>query len=93
MYSIFGKPLKRAFHTCVGHGEVGVRQKKLSPAERQGVGDFQPTSTSPFSPHCPGLGVVGFSAPIPPKTMEPGETKAGNIFNTLKLGGYHVVSP
>ena len=29
MYSIFGKPLKRAIQTCMGHGGIGGRQKKL----------------------------------------------------------------
>ena len=85
MYSIFGKPLKRAFQKCMGHGRVGVRQKKLFKAECQGFGDFQRISS------CPGLGGLKFSAPITPKTLEPGETKARNGFRTLNIGGSHVV--
>ena len=45
MYGIFGKPLKRAFQTCMGHGGVGGRQKKLPEAKRPGVRDFQPISS------------------------------------------------
>ena len=45
MYGIFGKPLKRAFQTCMGHGGVGGRKKKLPDAERPRVRDFQPISS------------------------------------------------
>ena len=45
MYGIFGKPLKRAFQTCMGHGGVGGRKKKLPEAERPRVRDFQPISS------------------------------------------------
>ena len=51
------------------------------------VRDFQPISS------CLGLGGFRFPAPIPPKILEPGETKAGNGCSTLKTGGYHVVGP
>ena len=33
MYGIFGKPLKRAFQTCMGHGGVGALKKKFSGPE------------------------------------------------------------
>ena len=29
MYGIFGKPLKRDFQTCMGHGGVSVQQQKF----------------------------------------------------------------
>ena len=45
MYGIFGKPLKRAFQTCMGHGGVGGRKKKLPEAKRPRVRDFQPISS------------------------------------------------
>ena len=42
-----------------------------------------------------GSDVQVFRSPVPnpPKTLELGEPKAGNGFSTLKIGGYHVVSP
>ena len=45
MYGTFGKPLKRAFQTCMGHGGVGGRKKKLPEAERPRVRDFQRISS------------------------------------------------
>ena len=44
MYGIFGKPLKRAFRTCMGHGGVGPLKKKIFEAERGRVMDFWPFS-------------------------------------------------
>jgi hypothetical protein len=44
MYGIFGKPSKRAFQTCMGHGGVGAFKKKLFKAERGRVCDFWPFS-------------------------------------------------
>ena len=45
MYGIFAKPLKKAFQTCMGHGGVGGRKKKLPEAKRPRVRDFQPISS------------------------------------------------
>ena len=44
MWGIFGKPLKRAFQTCMGHGGVGVNQQKLFGRQRGRFRDFGPFS-------------------------------------------------
>ena len=44
MYGIFGKPLKRAIQTCMGHGGVGGRQKKLFSRQHGRVRVFWPVS-------------------------------------------------
>ena len=42
MYGIFGKPLKRAIQTCMGHGGVGPLKKKLFGRQCAQVLDFGP---------------------------------------------------
>ena len=62
MDGIFGKPSKRAFHTCMGHGGVSGLQKKLFNVNCRQVRDFPPILSQPtriltrpgsyFQPHC-----------------------------------------
>ena len=77
MYGIFGKPLKRAFQTCMGHGGVGGLQKKLPEAERRPVWDFRPI----FRDFCRFSGISGILTQFcpracpeaPPRSCDPAE--------------------
>ena len=44
---IFGKRKKRAFQACMGHGGVGLRQKKLFNVDCRRVRDFPPILSRP----------------------------------------------
>ena len=74
-------------------GGVGLCQKKLFNVDCQRFRDFAPILSRPARIFNRFGSYFQIFSPNPSKRLELGQTKARNGLSTLKIGGYHVVSP
>ena len=78
----------------MGHGGGRWPQKKVTGGQTSTGQGFSAISGCPGQDFDPFEVIFsGFQRQTPPKTLKLGETKVGTGFSTLKIGGYHVVSP